>query len=144
MRGLLWLTLLITLKISKLHPCCRRLSARHRFLWPKPTLHGYITLPLNYPPADGHSFLHFFATLNLTAMNSHLQAIVEIHVFHFSWVYVETRNCRVIWLIPCLTSWGTVGLFSKEWLHRFTFLPAIYYDPSFSTFLPVCVTVYFF
>ena len=37
-----------------------------------------------------------------------------------------------------------MGLFPKEWLHRSTFQPAIHYNPSFSTFLPICVMIYFF
>lgn len=58
-----------------------RLSALHRFLWPKPTLHGYVTFTELSVSWWTFQFFPFFATLNITAMNSHLQAIVEIYVF---------------------------------------------------------------
>ena len=59
--GLLWLAFFITRNVSKVRPCCPRLSVLHCFLWPKPTLYGHIMFSLNYRPVDGHSsFFHFF------------------------------------------------------------------------------------
>lgn len=96
-------------------------------------LYGYTSFCYSiYSSDDGYPYCFHFWLL----MNTSLWTFVYRFYIFSSLRYIFRRDCWVIWLIQCLTFWGTVKLFS--------IVVAPFYNPTSSVwqfqFLYILVT----